>query len=945
MGSSARQAVAAGTAPPESPILRIEAGTHTASINRFGVDAANRILVTSSYDKTIRVWALPKGELIRVIRMPIDAGKEGALYALAVSPDGKRIVAGGWTGGWGEDWSLYLFETASGQMIRRIGDLPLRPLHLAFSQDGNYLAVTFKSEHGLRIYDAKDFRLVAEDKDYEDDTLSAEFAQDGRLVTASLDGHVRLYDASFRRIAKTPSLPARIPVMASFSPDGEKIAVGYDEPLVEVFSARDLALLFTPDINGIEKGNLARVAWSLDGRFLFAAGKYEKGGRKLLLRWDKSGKGRRLERAASQDMVMHLLARKDGGVFYASDDPAFGAFDSSFRRVFTQTTSIAKFQNLDDRFLVSPDGGTVFFGFDRWGQSPARFSIAARALTRDPPAAGDGFLPPVTEGEGLVIENWRDSREPTLQGRPLPLKRHERAFSLAILPDGDSFLLGTRWRLRHFDRKGAEIWNVQTPEQVWAVNVAQSGKLAILALGDGTIRWYRVADGEELLALFPHRDKRWVAWTPSGYYMASAGGDDLIGWHVNRGKGYAADFFSVSRFRDDLYRPDVVGQVLAFLDEGKALAAANRAAGRKQRQRGIAEILPPVISIEATEKAAGPDQVTLRYSLRSANGEPAAEIRIMADGRPIADIEGKIAATADGTQHRLDVTIPKNARGISVVAKNRHGVYSEAASYALTGRNAAGGKPTLYVLAVGISAYENPALRLNYANQDARDFTAIAKLQKGGLYHSVETKLLQDDKASLENIFAGLEWIQTAPQPGDVAIVFFAGHGVDDAKGNYFFLPTKVDPERLKETAMPYEKIRDALASIPARTFLFVDTCHAAGVWGGDRPPVDVNRVVNDLASPEYGVVVFASSASEQLSLESEVWRNGAFTEALLEAIGGEAAYRKKPYITVSMLDVYLSERVFELTGGKQTPTTRRPLAVPSGFRLVLPSSLLKPAE
>ena len=26
-----------------------------------------------------------------------------------------------------------------------------------------------------------------------------------------------------------------------------------------------------------------------------------------------------------------------------------------------------------------------------------------------------------------------------------------------------------------------------------------------------------------------------LAWTPSGYYMASPGGEDLIGWHVNRG--------------------------------------------------------------------------------------------------------------------------------------------------------------------------------------------------------------------------------------------------------------------------------------------------------------------------------------------------------------------------------------------------------------------------
>ena len=48
--------------------------------------------------------------------------------------------------------------------------------------------------------------------------------------------------------------------------------------------------------------------------------------------------------------------------------------------------------------------------------------------------------------------------------------------------------------------------------------------------------------------------------------MASAGGEDLIGWHVNNGKDRAADFFSASRFRDAFYRPDIVTRVLEALD-------------------------------------------------------------------------------------------------------------------------------------------------------------------------------------------------------------------------------------------------------------------------------------------------------------------------------------------------------------------------------------------
>ena len=60
--------------PPREPVLRIEPGMHTAMINRIGVDAANRFLVTGSDDKTVRVWDLENGACVRTLeRLLADA--------------------------------------------------------------------------------------------------------------------------------------------------------------------------------------------------------------------------------------------------------------------------------------------------------------------------------------------------------------------------------------------------------------------------------------------------------------------------------------------------------------------------------------------------------------------------------------------------------------------------------------------------------------------------------------------------------------------------------------------------------------------------------------------------------------------------------------------------------------------------------------------------------
>src|SRR5437016_10018482 len=77
--------------PDQDPVLRIETGMHVAPIKRVGVDAACRVAVTGSEDRTVRLWSMPEGRLIRTQRLPTGEGNNGRIYAVAVSPDGKWI--------------------------------------------------------------------------------------------------------------------------------------------------------------------------------------------------------------------------------------------------------------------------------------------------------------------------------------------------------------------------------------------------------------------------------------------------------------------------------------------------------------------------------------------------------------------------------------------------------------------------------------------------------------------------------------------------------------------------------------------------------------------------------------------------------------------------------------------------------------------------------------
>ncbi len=933
--------------PPTHPMLRIDIGLHHQSVNSIVTDADEKIFVTASADKTLKVWSAETGDLIRTLRLPIGSGAEGEAYSVAVSPNGDTLAAAGWTGSWDGSYAMYIFETATGSMVRRLTGLPHRVVNLAFSKDGAYVAAVMKGGQGLRVYRTSDWQLAAEDSDYEDDAVWSDFAPDGRLVTTSLDGRIRLYDASFKRIAITEGRAGKSPFGTQFSPDGDEIAVGYiDGPWVEILSGTDLTHLHLPETRGADNGFLHLVAWSNDGAVLYAGGSYERRGRVPIRRWADKGRGRFKDLAVATNVIMKILPLKTGNIAFAANDPSFGVMESSGRKIYERRPDTGDFRGLAENFLVSADGTVAEFSFEAWGERPARFSLAERRLDSDPPEPADDLRPPRLEAPGLRIEDWQNAlrdwgvrTHPTLNGERLPLLPHENSLSLAIAPDGKSFLLGTHWRLIRFDDQGRELWSIRRPTSVSAVNIAEDGRIVVTAEDDGAIHWYRMEDGQELLTFFARKDSgRWVAWTPSGYYMSSVDGDSLIGWHVNRGTDETADFFSVARFRDHYYRPDVLERLFQTLDEGKAIRRADAAAGRREGARDVAQILPPVATIVSpTDGVVTTDtKVELVLEVRSPSGEPVTSVEVRVDGRPVGGIYGDYDVGRGGSTINFTALVPKRDAVIEVIAQNRFEIASEpAAVRILWGGKPMEFRPTLYVLAVGVSQYRDPDLALGFAAKDARDFVAIMMAQKGHAYKDVEVRLLTDEEANLMRLRRDLEWIANAPGKDDVAMIFLAGHGVDDVAGHYFFVPYDGNPEAFTATSLPYADLKRALSRIRGRTVFFVDTCKSGGVWGRPgEPSMDVTRVVNDLKSPENGVVVFASSTARQLSIENEAWANGAFTKAVVEGLAGAADLLRNRKVTVTTLDAYVANRVAEMTQGRQTPATGKPVS--ADFNLVI---------
>jgi WD40 repeat protein len=960
--------VTSGPALPQTtePILRVEVGTHNAGIFSIALDSSNRILLTGSEDKTVRIWDISgSGKLLRTLRPPVGEWEQGHIFAVALSPDAATVACGGRTGSPKQgDACVYLFDRATGALTRRLGGLPGWVQHLAYTSDGRFLVAVMgegggkASWAGMSIFRLPDYALIAEDRDYGDFVKWTESDPTGsRVATACYDGFVRLYDLSALKAQNVTSPRPIAPVSKlrpaggpcpwglAFSPDGTRLAVGFEHtPGVDVLQVKGNTLEheYSPDVSGVKAGpgagDLRTVAWSRDGRFLYAGGVFRSKGSQWVRKWADGGRGKSLDLPVGADLsLFHILPLRAGGIIYASRDGSFGVLNDRDEDTLLGPQAIPIYRHLNEGFRLSPDGTGIQFAYEHSGKSAAVFSLNKRSLTDSLSIlwasikANVTFQAPITEG--LEISDWKASLSPKLNGRPLPIDKHDLATSLAVKPDRSGFIIGAGPHLYFFDSQGKLLWRTRLPSAVFGVNT--NGQIAVAALGDGTIRWYRLENGQEYLAFFPHPDrKRWILWTPSGYYDASPGAEDFIGWHLNNGKDRAGDFFPASRFRSTYYRPDVIDRIPKTLDEAVALQQANEELGRKQAaQVSLREKLPPVVTIvspaDGAEVSATP--IKVRYSVRS--HEPLTGLKVLVDGRPVS-VEGLGKPLKESGD--LSVSVPSRDCDVSIIAENRN-TASEPATVRLRWKGAAAAKeeyriqPKLYVLAVGISRYDDPGLRLGLAAKDALDFGAVWAEQKGQLYSSVEARVLTDAQATKGNILDGLDWLQRQVTQHDVAMLFFAGHGVNDPTGVFYFLPVDSDVEKLKRTGISQADITSTVAAMAGKVLVFIDACHSGNLMEKvkRRGNIDVSAVINELASAENGAVVFSSATGRQYALEKTEWGNGAFTKGLVEGIRGKANYGGTGRITLNMLDLYVSERVKSLTQGEQTPTTVKPPNVP----------------
>jgi WD40 repeat protein len=444
--------------------------------------------------------------------------------------------------------------------------------------------------------------------------------------------------------------------------------------------------------------------------------------------------------------------------------------------------------------------------------------------------------------------------------------------------------------------------------------------------------------------LFISEDNEWVCWTPKGYFSCSSAGGENFGWHVDKGIDELADFYTAEQYFEILFRPEILKKSIQqgkrvediLHEEGERifdLSRLNKPSAGFFNTNDFSLGKGEKIHLQKGKYLTQSKSLPLKVDVYDGGGG-IKEINIYQNEKLII-IDDTVKSIAEGEKitRSYNVDLINGQNDFKVVVKNYQNIESrpDHLSIEYTGEIIA--TSTLYILSVGINDYKNSAYNLNYAQPDAYSFTKKV-IEKGSrMFKNVRKTEIYNTEATRENIMKGFESISSQAQPEDVFIFYYAGHGTLDEENDnqYYLVPTDVtklygDPVQLQQKGISATDLKNLLAEIkPQKQVILMDACHSGGAIKSMnvRGAASEEKAIVQLARAS-GVIMIASSGTEQFATEFKELKHGVFTYALLEALDGKADSGDKK-VTVNEVKIYMEERVPALSeqyGGKaQYPT------------------------
>jgi WD40 repeat protein/uncharacterized caspase-like protein len=744
--------------------------------------------------------------------------------------------------------------------------------------------------------------------------ISMSYDQQGKyLATAADDISIKIWNVSNLRIDRV--LQGFFPV--EFSPDGKNVVCMGPQINLRVYDPATGEI--RKELN-TESELIQNLSFSKDGKYVAGAGFMG-----LLKVWDiESGK------------MIHRLGGHAGGIYATSFSP-----DGKWIASCGLDNTIRIWDAKSGKELATLTGHDVLINEVEFSPDGKKLASAAWDKTVKIWETGTWKLLKTLEGHNNIVTCLDFSGDGKLLATG--------AGNNVVAPADNSIRL---WSMEDFQ----PVCRFENPTgQINKVVFEKNGNLLFSCSEDGMVKVWDYRKCGQIASFICSNYSDYIILTPDNYYTASRDALNAVSFLIGE------QIYPFEQFDIRLNRPDIVasrmGKTPTNLINAFMYVYQKRLKRLNYKEDDLGQAFEvPLMEVRKTDIPLVTREKQVKFTVKMRDMKHQLNrLNVYVNDVPLYGPSGydlqKSASGSIDMEVLADIIPGQNKIKVSCV--NAIGAESLIEEFTVM-REGDADKGDLYVICMGVSTYNDTRFNLRYAAKDATDM--MERLTKNdGRYNNVYKRLLVNEQVVKQNIYALSSFLANT-KPEDMIVVFLAGHGILDKNFEYFYGTYDLDFNEPEKNGVSYEQIESIFALVKAqKKLLIMDTCHSGEldkdeIEEGDKAEVEIkdvsfravgagirtresfgvansmelmNMLFTDVKRGT-GTVVISSAGGAEFAMESGEWKNGLFTYCLLSAQGDYTAdINRDQHFSVSEIRKYTYDKVVELSGGRQKPTTR----------------------